>query len=88
MLIASPVPVCKMCIRDSYNTYYEDEQGDQYYNDGSAFAGLGSGSNNYAPSNPALTERVEADIQACLLYTSSGTAFRFALPLASSQEGR
>lgn len=50
----------------NYNTYYEDEQGDQYYNDGSAFAGLGSGSNNYAPSNPALTERVEADIQAFL----------------------
>lgn len=49
-----------------YNTYYEDEQGNQYYNDGSAFAGIGSGSNNYAPSNPALTERVEADIQAFL----------------------
>ena len=49
-----------------YNTYYEDEQGNQYYNDGSAFVGLGSGSNNYAPSNPALTERVEADIQAFL----------------------
>ncbi len=27
------------------------------------FAGLSSGSNNYAPSNPALTERVEADIE-------------------------
>lgn len=49
-----------------YNTYYEDEQGNQYSNDGSAFIGLGSGSNNYAPSNPALTERVEADIQAFL----------------------
>ena len=43
-----------------YNTYYEDEQGNQYYNDGSAFAGVSSGSNNYAASNPALTERVEA----------------------------
>ena len=50
----------------NYNTYYEDEQGNQYYNDGSAFAGLSSGSNNYAPSNPALTERVEADIEAFL----------------------
>ena len=50
----------------NYNTYYEDEQGNPYYNDGSAFAGLGSGSNNYAPSNPALTERVEADIEAFL----------------------
>ena len=49
-----------------YNTYYEEDtdgdgQVEQYYNDGSAFAGLSSGSNNYAPSNPALTERVEAD---------------------------
>lgn len=50
----------------NYNTYYEDEQGNRYYNDGSEFAGLGSGSNNYAPSNPALTERVEADIEAFL----------------------
>ncbi len=50
----------------NYNTYYEDEQGNQYYNDGSEFAGLSSGSNNYAPSNPALTERVEADIEAFL----------------------
>lgn len=50
----------------NYNTYYKDEQGNQYYNDGSAFAGLSSGSNNYAPSNPALTERVEADIEAFL----------------------
>ena len=47
----------------NYNTYYEVAQGNKYYNDGSAFAGLGSGSNNYAPSNPALTERVEADIE-------------------------
>lgn len=46
-----------------YNTYYVGEDGVQYYNDGSEFAGLSSGSNNYAPSNPALTERVEADIQ-------------------------
>ena len=50
----------------NYNTYYEDAQGNQYCGDGSAFAGLGSGSNNYAPSNPALIERVEADIEAFL----------------------
>lgn len=50
----------------NYNTYYEDEQGNRYYNDGSEFAGLSSGSNNYAPSNPALIERVEADIEAFL----------------------
>lgn len=47
----------------NYNTYYEDAEGDQFYNDGSEFAGLSSGSNNYAPSNPALAERVEADIE-------------------------
>lgn len=46
-----------------YNTYYEDEEGNRFYLDGSEFAGHASGSNNYAPSNPALTERVEADIQ-------------------------
>ena len=49
-----------------YNTYYEDAQGNQFYNDGTEFAGLGSGSNNYAPSNPALVERVQADIEAFL----------------------
>ena len=54
-----------------YNTYYEEDtdgdgQVEQYYNDGSAFAGLSSGSNNSAPSNPALAERVEADIAAFL----------------------
>ena len=49
-----------------YNTYYEDEEGNRFYLDGSEFAGLASGSNNYAPSNPALTERVEADIQELL----------------------
>ena len=46
-----------------YNTYYEDEEGNRFYNDGTEFAGLASGSNNYAASNPALVERVEADIE-------------------------
>lgn len=50
----------------NYNTYYEDEQGNQYYNDGSEFAGVSSGSNNYAPTNPALAERVVADMEAFL----------------------
>ena len=50
----------------NYNTYYEDEAGNLYYSDGSEFAGLGSGSSNYAPSNPALAQRVEADIEAFL----------------------
>ena len=50
----------------NYNTYSLDEQGNPYYNDGSEFSGLRTGSDNYAPSNPALTERVEADIEAFL----------------------
>ena len=45
-----------------YNVYVEGEDGKQYYNDGTEFAGLSSGSNNYAPSNPALMERVETDL--------------------------
>ena len=49
-----------------YNVYTEGEDGKQYYADGTEFPGIGSGSNNYAPSNPALTERVEADIEAFL----------------------
>lgn len=49
-----------------YNTYTVDAQGSQVYSDGSDFGGVASGSNNYAPSNPALTQRVEADIQAFL----------------------
>ena len=46
-----------------YNTYTEDAEGNQFYLDGSEFGGLSSGSNNYGPSNPALVERVEADIR-------------------------
>ncbi|HIX05991.1 MAG TPA: potassium-transporting ATPase subunit KdpC [Candidatus Fournierella pullicola] len=45
------------------NTYSEGADGSKYYSDGSEYAGLASGSSNYAPSNPALTERVEADIE-------------------------
>lgn len=45
---------------------YEDAQGNRYYSDGSPFAGVSSGSNNYAPSNPALIERVKADIETFL----------------------
>ena len=60
---------CYMWSRPSayhYNVYTESEDGRKYYNDGTEFGGLASGSNNYAPSNPALTERVEADIEAFL----------------------
>ena len=49
-----------------YNVYTESEDGRKYYNDGTEFGGLASGSNNYAPSNPALVERVEADMEAFL----------------------
>lgn len=49
-----------------YNVYVEGEDGKQYYNDGTEFPGIGSGSNNYAPTNPALSERVEADIETFL----------------------
>lgn len=44
-----------------YNVYIENADGTQTYQDGSEFSGIGSGSNNYAPSNPELVERVEAD---------------------------
>lgn len=49
-----------------YNTYTVNEDGEETYLDGSAFAGLASGSSNYGPSNPALTERVEMDMEAFL----------------------
>ncbi len=49
-----------------YNVYVEDSEGNQYYQDGSEFAGLSSGSNNYAPSNPDLAARVETDIETFL----------------------
>lgn len=46
-----------------YNTYQQTPNGDRYYSDGSSYTGPGSGSENFAPSNPALKERVEADLQ-------------------------
>lgn len=49
-----------------YNTYTTNEEGEQVYNDGSEYAGLSSGSNNYAPSNPALQERIQQDLEAFL----------------------
>lgn len=60
---------CYMWSRPSayhYNVYTESEDGRKYYNDGTEFGGLASGSNNYASSNPALVERVEADMEAFL----------------------
>lgn len=50
----------------NYNVYTENAEGGSQYLDGSEFAGLASGSNNYGPSNPALEERVKADIAAFL----------------------
>ena len=49
-----------------YNTYREAEDGTLVFADGSEFGGVSSGSNNYGPSNPALRERVEADMEAIL----------------------
>src|SRR5699024_684800 len=46
-----------------YNVYAEGKDGGQYYNDGTEFLGIGSGCNNYASTNPALIERVKADIE-------------------------
>ncbi len=44
----------------NYNTYTEEQK------ENGEYAGVGSGSANYAPSNPALQERVEEDITAFL----------------------
>lgn len=49
-----------------YNTYTVDPDGKETYLDGSAFPGLASGSSNYGPSNPALTQRVEQEMEAFL----------------------
>lgn len=49
-----------------YNTYTVDPDGKEVYLDGSEFTGLSSGSSNYGPSNPALAQRVETDIEAFL----------------------
>ncbi len=45
-----------------YNVYEENEDGNKTYQDGTEFPGIGSGSNNYAPSNPELIKRVEEAI--------------------------
>lgn len=50
----------------SYNTYTVDEVGNKKYNNGAEYLGVSSGSANYAPSNPALVERVQADVDAFL----------------------
>lgn len=49
-----------------YNVYTEDEEGNRFYPDGTPFPGVASGSNNYAPSNPALSERVEEALESFL----------------------
>lgn len=43
-----------------YNTYTDAEKADGSY------GGVASGSNNYGPSNPALVERIQGDIDAFL----------------------
>ena len=44
----------------NYNVYTDEEKANGDY------AGVASGSNNYGPSNPALVERVQGDIDAFL----------------------
>lgn len=46
-----------------YNTYQVDRSGEKSYLDGTPFTGLASGSSNYGPSNPALHQRVQKDIE-------------------------
>lgn len=50
-----------------YNTYEIGADGEMRYLDGTPFCGVASGSYNYAPSNPALQERIKADIETFLL---------------------
>ena len=50
-----------------YNTYTVSQDKKEIYLDGSEFTGLASGSSNYGPSNPALTQRVEMDIESFLV---------------------
>ncbi len=49
-----------------YNTYEVNADGEKVYLDGTPFGGLASGSANLGPSNPALQERVEQDMNAFL----------------------
>ncbi|MEG2200112.1 MAG: potassium-transporting ATPase subunit C [Anaerovorax sp.] len=44
----------------NYNTYTQEEK------DSGVYGGIGSGSKNYAPTNPALLKRMEADRAAFL----------------------
>lgn len=46
-----------------YNVYRENEDGTKTYNDGIAFQGIASGSQNFAPSNSELVKRVEKDME-------------------------
>ena len=67
-----------------YNTYFEDAEGNQTYADGTEFGGLASGSNNYGPSNPALRERVEADMEAILAANPGVTMAEIPTDLATA----
>lgn len=77
----------------NYNTYTQQDKDDESY------GGLGSGSNNYGNTNPALEERVQADIDAFLeanpgvdkenipgdLLTASGSGLDPHLSVASAE---
>lgn len=67
-----------------YNTYWETEDGKAVYSDGTEFGGLASGSNNYGPSNPALIQRVEADMDAILAANPGMTAADIPTDLATA----
>lgn len=49
----------------SYNTYTKEEKEDGTY------GGVSTGSNNFAPTNPKLAERVQADMEAFLLQNTT-----------------
>lgn len=77
----------------NYNTYTQEDV------DNGTYAGLGSGSNNYAPTNPKLVERVEKDMEDFLaanptvkkediptdLLTASGSGLDPHISLASAE---
>ena len=67
-----------------YNTYTVNEDGTKTFADGSEFGGVSSGSNNYGPSNPALYDRVEADMEAILAANPGVTRDQIPTDLATA----
>ena len=67
-----------------YNTYQVLDDGTRVFSDGSEFGGVASGSSNYGPSNPALQERVEADMEAILAANPGVTRDQIPTDLATA----